>query len=170
MAVNYGLLTGLIYLVITSAANLTVANMIMFYVVKLIGYILYFVIIGIFAARIRKANGGYIEFKEIFGAVFIMILIVATISYAYSFLYMFVIDPHFMEKIKAASLNFMENVKAPEAKIDETAKKFDTQMEESKHFSFKTNVLTLFGAYLLDSLFGLIVCAIVKRSRPHAML
>lgn len=166
MAMTYGLLIGIIYIVITSAVNLTVSNMINFYLTKFVGYVAYFIIIGYYATRIKKANGGYIEFREVFGAVFIMIIIAGFMSYLYNYLYMYVIDPHYMEKIKTAVVHFMEKMKAPDEKIDETVRKFDSQMEEAKHFSFKNNILAIVGFIIMDSLFGLIVSAIVKKSRP----
>jgi Protein of unknown function (DUF4199) len=166
MAATYGLLTGIIYIVITSGVNVLTDNFLVFYLMKFVGYMAYFVIIGVFASKIRKANGGFMEFREVFGAVFIMILIAATISFLYTYLYMFVIDPHFMEKIKASTGRFMIKMNVPQEKMDESMRKFDQQMEESKHFNLKNNILSLLGAYLVDSLFGLLVSVIVKKSRP----
>lgn len=166
MAALYGLLIGIIYIVITSVVNLKIDDMIMFYVFKTIGYIIYFIIIGYFARSIKRANGGFIEFKEIFGAIFIMILIAATISYVYNYVYMYYIDPNYMDKIKKASIDFMVKLNAPDDQIDATAEKFDGQMAEMKKFSLWKNLLTLSGAYVIDSLFGLIVAVIVRKKKP----
>ncbi len=166
LAAKYGFVVGVIYIVITSAVNLAIANMIYFYLCKTIGYVCLFVIVGYFASQIKKSNGGYIEFKEIFGAIFIMLIISGFMSYVYNYLYMFVIDPHFMEKIKTATINFMEKSQVPSEKIEDTISKFDKQIEESKHFNLTRNLLTLSGAFIVDSLFGLFVAAIVKKSRP----
>ncbi len=166
MALKYGLLVSVIYILVSSVVNIFIANLIVFYVSKFIGYMLFFVIIGYFAASIRKANGGYIEFREVFGAIFIMILTASTISYLYNYIYILYIDTHYMEKLKSASIHYMEKMNMPESKLDETAQKFDEQIEEAKHFNLKRNILTLSGAYLLDSLFGLIVAAIVKKQKP----
>jgi len=167
MAAINGLLVGIIYIVITSAVNLMVNDMIYFYLLKFVGYMLYFVIIGYFASQIKKANGGFIEFREIFGAIFIMVLIASTIAYVYTYIYMYYIDPHYMEKIKAATIHFMEKMNTPADKIDETSRKFDDQLAESKKFGLGKNLLTLLGAFVVDSLFGLIVAAIVRRKRPE---
>ncbi len=170
MALTYGLVIGFIYLIMTSAINLMVGNLINFYLVKSAGYILYFVIIGIFAAKIRKANGGYIEFRDIFGPIFIMILVAGFMSYLYSYLYIYVIDPRFMEKYKMATLHFMEGIKSiPQEKIDETARKFDEELTKSQHFNIGTSILGFFGFLIFDSLFGLIVGAIVKKKQPQSM-
>ena len=166
MALMYGLITGIIYLVITTAVNILVGSMITFYAAKFVGFVLYFVIIGIFAARIRKANGGYIEFRELFGAIFIMLLIAGLMSYLYNYLYIEVIDPQFMNKIRTATVHFMENMKTPEDKIDDALRKFDEKVAESKTFHFGAALLTFLEALVVDCLFGLIVCLIVKKSKP----
>ena len=99
MAATYGLLLGIIYVIMTTGVNMMVGNFIGFYAMKFIVFVLYFVLLGVFAARIRKANGGYIEFKEIFGTVIVMILIAALINYLYNFIFLKYIDPAFMDKM-----------------------------------------------------------------------
>ncbi len=166
MAMMYGLLLALIYLVITAAVNIVISNMILFYSLKTAGFFLYFIIIGIFAARIRKANGGYIEFKDIFGAVFIILVIAGLISFIFNYIYMLYIDPHYMDKIRQSTITFMEKFKTPGDKMDEALKKFDEQVAESKTFHFGRNLMNYLQGLLFDCLFGLIVCAIVKKKRP----
>ncbi len=87
--------------------------------------------------------------------------------YVYDFVYMFVIDPDFLNKMKAATIQFME--KSPnisDDKLDETARNFDKQIVQSKAFSLGNNLKNFFGGLVLDCLFGLIVCAIIKKPRP----
>jgi len=166
MALTQGLILGLIYIVLSTSTNLVVGNFIAFYAVKLVGYILYFVLLGILATRIRKANGGYIEFREIFGAIFIMLLVAGTMSYLYNFLYVYVIDPQYMMKIKTSTITFMEHMKMKDDQIEMTSKNFDEQLELAKKFNFGNNVMTFMQAILVDCIFGLIVSAIVKKNKP----
>ncbi len=165
MAMMNGLLLGVIYVVLTTGVNLAVNNMMMYYLLKTLGYVAYIVLAGIFAKNIRKANGGYIEFREVFGAIFIMLLVAGTITYLYNHLYMYVIDPEFMNKIKASSLRMME--KAPnvtDEMLDDAAAKFDKQIADAKNIG--KNFLYFLGGIMMDCLFGLIACAIVKKPRP----
>ena len=60
----------------------------------------------------------------------------------------------------------MEKSKLSEDKIDESVRKFDQQMAESKKFNLGNNILSYFELVIFDCLFGLIVCAIVKKNRP----
>jgi len=166
LALTYAPLVGIIYIIIITAVNLTIGNMILFYVMKFIGYVLYFVILGILATRIKKANGGYIEFREIFGALFIMILVAELMYFVYSFIYTKYIDPHFMDRMKVAYLSFMEKMKTPDDKLEEASKNFDKAIAESKTFDFGKSLLSYFEIVVMDCLFGLIVCLIVKKPRP----
>lgn len=166
MALTFAILVALIYIVLSSAVNLMVGSFITFYALKVVAYLLYFVIIGFFAARIRKANGGFIEFRELFGSVFIMILVAGVLIYLYNYLYIKVIDPDFMNKIKASTVGYLESHHAPTDRLDETARKFDEQIEATNHLNIAANLQAFFGALIADSLLGLIVCLIVRKSRP----
>ncbi len=166
MAGIYGLLLGVIAMVMTTCSYMMVGNFIGFYAFQIFVFILFVIVMGIFSARIRKANGGYIEFKEIFGAIIIMIFISCLISYIYGIIYTKYIDPGFMDKIKNATVQFMEKQKVPDDKIDETVRKFDKQMAESKNFNFGQTLLTYFEVCIFYCLFGLIVAAIIKKNKP----
>jgi len=166
MALMYGAILGLIYVIMCTVSNMMINNMITFYVVKVVSYIIYMVLVGIFARMIRKANGGYIEFREVFGAAFIMLAVAGVMTFIYNYVYMYVIDPDFMNKMKDATLRMMENMKAPDESLDKTAQSFDKQIAEAKKFKPLQTILSLLGSIVLDCLFGLIPCAIVKKPRP----
>lgn len=165
-AMIYGALVGFINIIIFSAVNLFVGNFIMYYVLLFTGFLAYMVLVGIFAGRIRKANGGFISFKDIFGAIFIMMLISSFIYFIYSFIYFKFIDPEFIDKMKNGTLTWMEKMKVSEDQLEKTIKKFDDQAAESKNFSFGKNVIGFLSNVVLNSLFGLIVAAIVKKNKP----
>jgi hypothetical protein len=124
------------------------------------------VLVGVFAAQIKRANGGFIEFKEVFGAVFVMLLAAGFLYFIYSYLYMLYINPQFMDKMKGSVLTFMENMKTPDDKIEKAMQDFDKRIEESKKFNLGTALLSFFGFLVMDSLFGMVVCLIVKKSKP----
>jgi hypothetical protein len=166
MAVTYGAILGLIYIVLTTVNYLTVANFILFYVMKLLSYVLFIVIVGIFARMIRNANGGFIEFKEVFGSIFLMVLVAGFMTYLYNYIYMYVIDPDLMVKMKDASLQFMEKSKATDEQLDKTASDFDKQIADAKKLNIGKSLLYFLGSVVLDCLFGLIPAAIVKKQRP----
>jgi hypothetical protein len=167
MAVTFGLLLGLIHIVITSGINTLVGSFFLFNSLKVVAYFLYFIIMGIFATRIKKANGGYIEFRELFGAVFIMVIIGGFMTYVYTYVYIDLIDTDFMNKLKTSTVSFMErNKNIPDERIEETVKSFDKQMAEAKTLNLGKNLITFLQAIVMDSLFGLLVCLAVRKSRP----
>lgn len=155
MAALYGLILGMIYLAIYTACNIFVGKFLAFYVAKFVGYVLFFIIMGFLATRIKKANGGYIEFREIFGAIFIMILISEFIYMVYNFIYYKYIDPQFMESFKI-----------PDDKLEDANKSMDKAMAEVKTFNLLNNIKSYLSIIIMDSLFGLLVCLAVRKSRP----
>jgi len=165
----YGVIVGVIYIVLLTVENMFVSNMFGFYAIKIVGFLLYLTAIGLFAGQIRKSLGGYIDFKTVFGAIFIMILVSEVFYFVYNYIYLLYIDPNFMEKIKESTLGWMEKNKVPQESLDTTSAKFDQQIEEAKHFSIGKNLLNFFSFVVLDSLFGLIVAAIVKKNKPVNM-
>lgn len=162
-ALMNGLILALAYIIMVTITNMLLSNgMFLFNLLKFSCYVFYFIIVGFMAAGIRKANGGYIEFRYLFGAIFITLLVAWFIGYLYSFLYMYVIDPNFMNKIKEMTIAFMERNKVPDEALDSTIESFD----KSSQFSLKNSITSFFTGLLMDCLFGLIVCAIVKKNRP----
>lgn len=166
MAVKYGLILGAIYVVLFTCTSLLINNFISFIVMRSVAYILYFVLIGVFLTQIKKANGGFIEFREVFGASFIIVLIAGFVYYIYCSIYFLYINPHFMEYMKSSVITFMENMHTPSQTIDAKAADLDKAVAESKIFNFWKSIQGYLSSVVLDSIFAMIVCAIVKKSRP----
>ena len=166
IALKYGVLIGLIYILIFTGVGVLAGNFIVYNVMRSVGYILYLVILGVLAAQIRKANGGYLEFKDTFGAIFVMILAANVLYFLYSILYFKAINPHFMDQMKSATLTFMENMHAPDDKIEEAMHKFDEQIAESRVFSLSKTLMGFAGFLIMDALFGMLVALIVRKKVP----
>lgn len=166
MAATYGAILGVVYVVFTTLAYMMIANMITFYVITALSFVVSIVLIGVFIKLIRKANGGYLEFREAFGSAFVMVLIALFISNVYNLLYMYAIDPDVVVKMKESTLRMMENMKTPDEALDQTAEQFDKQIEKAKKIEVGAAVLQYFGSVLVASLFAIIPCAIVKKARP----
>jgi len=167
-ALTYGVIIGIISIVLTTIENMfLIDQFIAFYAVKVIAFILVIILMGVFTGIIRKNMGGYMEFKDAFRAIFIMILISELLYFIYTIIYYKFIDPDMLSRVKEATLSFMERAKTPQDKLDETADKFDEQIAEAnKGFQFGKLALNYFSFVVLDSVFGLIVAAIVKKNKP----
>ncbi len=162
MAMTYGLILGLIYIVIISLTNMAATALFLYTLLRGTGYLLYVVILGFMLARIRKANGGYIELREVFGPAFIILLIAGGLSYIWQYVYIYLVDPGFTDKVLNATVESLEKAKMSDEKIDEMV----AEIEKSKTFNLGKTILGFFTSVLMDCLFGLVVSLIIKKQRP----
>jgi len=166
MALMYGALLGAIHVVVSTGANMTVDNMIIFNSSKFVAYLAYMIILAFLAVKIRKANGGYIDFREMFGAIFVMLLVAGFITYAYNYVYTTIIIPDFTERLTNASLKLLEDSKLADDVVEEKVQQLKEQMKSAQNMGFSRQMLNFLSTIVVDCLFGLIVCAIVKKPKP----
>lgn len=166
MALTYGALLGVIHVVVSTGANMAVDNMVIFNSAKFVAYLLYMVILAFLALRIRKANGGYIEFRDMFGAIFVMLLVAGLITYIYNYVYTTIIIPDFTERLTNASLKLLEDSKLADDVVEEKVQQLKEQMKSAQNMGLSRQVLNFLSTIVVDCLFGLIVCAIVKKPKP----
>jgi hypothetical protein len=94
------------------------------------------------------------------------VLVAGIMGFLYNYIYMYLIDPDFMNKMKDSTLHMMENMKSPDEALDKTASEFDKQIAESKNLNIGKSLLGFLGGIVVDCLFGLIPCAILKKPKP----
>jgi hypothetical protein len=133
-----------------------------FWVLSFVVSLVFYCLAGI---QQRKAMGGYINFKDAFSAIFIVILISSVISTVYGYIYFHFIDPDVMDKLKETTLTFMEKVGAPSDSIDDAALEFDERVADSNKVG--PMILSYFKGLILYSIFGFICAAIVKKKKPE---
>mgnify|MGYP001255543027 CR=1 FL=1 len=163
--VKWGILVGVISIILTTVNFLFIIEYYpVFLVVSSLIYIISIVLYGVAGAQQRKAMGGYIDLKEAFQAIFIVILISSIISTIYGIVYVKLIDPSVMDVIKSNTLAFMERMNVPEEKLDQTAADFDREVAQG----FKPGrLLYSFARQLVvQSIFGFICALIVRKKRP----
>ena len=167
-AINYGLYLGgamAIVTVIIYALNVELlANMWLG-----IGLLLMAVAVGIVAAAKSKSlNEGFLSFKEAFSSYFITVVIGILISSVISYILFNIIDPEaskaIQDKIIENSISMMEGFGAPaEVIADQVA-----EMESQNQFSLGNILKGLAFQAVLYSVIGLIVSAIMKKSKQDA--
>ncbi len=159
-----GVVTGLVYMVLLLIQNMFMANnLVAFSVMKTVSYC---IILGMFAytaLNARKINGGYITIQEAFGAIFIVILIAELFYAIFSTIYVTYIDPQFIEKMSAASMEMFEKAGLPQEKIDEMT----ATMEEAKNkkMTAGAQIQSYLFSVVIDSIFGFVIAAIIKRGK-----
>lgn len=166
--IKWGLVIGIVSCLLFTVINMFfLGNMMTYFVLIALSFIINIILLGVLGAQQRKAMGGYIEMKDAFQAIFVAILIIVTITYIYSFIYMKYIDPDYAVKMKEATLRFTEKMGAPQSKIDEASQKFDEQMK-NRNSPAKLAISYVWNI-VLYSFFGLICALIVRRKRPENM-
>lgn len=159
-----GIIIGLAYCAFIFTENkLFYSNPIQFGIIKLLGYLL--IISGYFYTGYltRKKAGGYITFQECLKAMLLAIAITELIYLIFGILYIKVIDPLFIEKMKTASLAFLKKAKMPEEQISEQMKAFS----EAGKITFWNQMQAYGFSIIIDAVFALIFAAILKKPKPN---
>ena len=169
IATNYGLYLGVILALITVLAyaiNLDLYTEIWFGLV-ILGIIIALGIIS--SVKAKKANGGFLSFKNTFTAYFITVLIGLIISAVVSILVFNFIDPEasseLQEKIMNTQIERLESFNVPTEAIEETVAKLEAQ---GNMFSISNVLQSIVWQLLGFSVVGLIVAAAIKKSKPEA--
>jgi hypothetical protein len=162
MSAMLGLILAVVNIVLTTVTYSQVGNMVMVSVLGIVDFLAILALMILLGMRVRKANGGYIVFKEIFAALFIMSLIASVLSYFYSFVYINYINPDYVVQMKAGMMSMFEKLKVPDETLDKTMAEMDKKTEQVKGF----NLLSLAGSVLTYAVFALIAAAIVKKNKP----
>ena len=134
-----------------------------------IGLLLVTIAFGIVSiAKSKSILNGFLSFKQAFSAYFITVAIGIAISTVLSALLFNFIDTEAAEIIKEktveATLSFMEGFNAPPESIAEAIEKIESQNQ----YGIGNLLKSLAWALLFQSIIGLIVAAIMKKSNPDA--
>src|SRR5829696_2541329 len=117
--IKYGLIAGLIYIILLFVQfNLGADNPIKFMVYKIVTYLIILAVFFFAGMARRKELGGYGTFKEIFQTIFLTILITEIIYAIFSYIYVTMIDPQFMETFMQNTVTYMESKGVPQDQID----------------------------------------------------
>lgn len=128
-------------------------------------FILMMILLTVMAFEQRKAMGGFIPFKDAFSAVFVSILIVVIMSQLYTVIYTNLIDPEYYEKTLQMSQNMTIQLGASEEAAEQAIASAEETIERQK--SIGGILMSTMLQVILYSLFGFIIAAIVKRSKPE---
>jgi len=165
IAIRYGLLTGFvsIFLYTVNYLYLLKAGYGYFLIVGMLSFFVTIAFYVIAATKQRKAMGGFIEIKDAFQVIFVVILISVIMKLIYEVIYVKYIDPGSVERTKEAFITFMErftkgqNSDEMRAKMEETSK---------GGMSVKAFIFQFCSSVIGNSIAGLLVALIVKRTRP----
>lgn len=165
--IKWGLIIGAVYAVLVFLRYyIGAANIIGFSLFSFVGFPIVLILLFISGRKLRIANGGYIEMREVFKAMFISVMIFEAFYTLTTFIYLHYIDPVFFEKLRDSTEKMMIAAKTPQSDIDKMLKNFDQTQAQAKQGS----VLDLFKSYLytigITGLFALLFAFILKRKPP----
>lgn len=166
IGLRFGLLTGVIYVVLLFIRYRYVASSpVQFSFFAMATYII-ILMLYLFAGIARKKQlGGYGDMKEIFQAIFIVILITELFYIIFSLVYLKWIDPLFWENFKTISRIYYEKEKLSVEQMEQAMKGFKDVDQETKPMG----LLKGYGySVIIDSLFGFIIASIVRKKNPIA--
>lgn len=165
--VRWGLLIGAVYAVLLFLRfYLGASSFITFSGLTFVGYITVLVLLFFCGYQLRKANGGWIEMKEVFKGMFIAVLIFEFIYMAFTFIYLKYIDPHFFDKLRSSTETILLATKQPQSDIDKALESMELMKKQALEmgaFDFIRSYLTYVG---VTGLFALIFSFILRRNPP----
>lgn len=166
--INFGLIFGfLVSLIMLYAFAIDNSILTNYWIVLLVPFLLV-IICGLFAiGTVKKAQNGFISFKEGFTTYFVMIALGLIINTAVSVMIFNVIAPEFKETVKELQITktteMMENFNVPYEQIDEAIEK----IKEDEQFSIQKQMLSYVIGLAIYSIFGLLLALILKRNNPE---
>ena len=165
IAIRYGLMTGfiLMFLKTISYLYLLKINFIAFGVGRFLLFAIPVLFFAIAALKQRKINGGFINIKDAFSVIFVVVLISTIISSLYGLLYAQNIDPLCLVREKAAYLEFLTHRNSPPDFIAKQVKQMDLAIASKPQFSNVT--FGLAQEIIKYSIFGFIVAMFVKKEK-----
>ncbi len=110
----------------------------------------------------RKELGGFASFKEIFQTIFVAIVITEIVYVLFNFVYLKFIDPSFFDNLKVATRTLLEKAGTSEEQIDKQMQGFKDANDQLT----PVKLLEGLGMWIvIDSIFGLIYAAILKKNK-----
>ncbi|HEX8349619.1 MAG TPA: DUF4199 domain-containing protein [Hymenobacter sp.] len=163
VGVRYGLLTGLIWLIVDFVLRLTELSF--KYSVYLSAAVLVYILGAILAHRFFKQNnGGFMTYKQGLVIVLILSLISGFLSGLFNYVYVNFIDPDYVVRMRAdmeAWMSTLPNV--TEAQIDKSLE----GMSDEKIKSPAQIGQGLLSSAITGLIIGLIITAFTKHKRPE---
>lgn len=129
------------------------------------GFGVLIVIFFITAAVRRKELGGYATLKELFGTLFITILIAELAFAVFNYIYLCYIDPGFLARFAQGSEAWMQQTHVAEQHIAE----FRKQMAAQDPRSLSVLAFGFARAVIVDSIAGIVIAFFMKKNKPSSL-
>lgn len=163
--VSYGIITGVVSALITTAIYSIDLNLFVKWWLGIIIFLVYIVIGIVLLSKTKKELKGIFSFKEAFTTYFISAVIGILISVGFNILLFNIIDPSAKDAINEIVIKYtaetMEKFGAPSSAINEAVKKMQENNPYSTIELLKGSAFSIAGS----ALFGLLL-ALIFKSKP----
>jgi len=166
LGLKMGILTALVYVVLLLLRYMFLSyNPMVFTGSVVISYLIILVFYGITAWQRRKDLGGYAEIRDLFGAVFICILITEVVYCLFNYIYLNYIDPDFFAKFQQSTIEYIKRVGGDSMKVQQQIDKFKGQKGASG--SVLSTIIGLGQWLIIDSILGLLISLAFRKVKPQ---
>lgn len=164
---RWGLIIGVAYAVLVFLRyRLGTNNVMIFSVLTFVGFIVTLGLLFFCGWKLRQQNGGWIEMREAFKAMFIAVLLFEAFFMVTTLVYLKYIDPNFFEKLRTSTETMLLAANTPQREVDTMLNNMDqlqTQYSQINFFDFLKTYLYSVG---ITGLFALLFAFIIKRKPP----
>lgn len=163
--VSYGIITGIVSVLITTAIYSIDLNLFVKWWLGIIIFLVYIIIGIVLLSKTKKELKGIFSFKEAFTTYFISAVIGILISVCFNILLFNVIDPSVKDTLNEIIIKYtvemMEKFGTPSSAINEAVKKMQENNPYSTIELIKGSAFSIAGS----ALFGLLL-ALIFKSKP----
>ncbi|MCW3081711.1 DUF4199 domain-containing protein [Segetibacter sp.] len=163
--VTYGVIIGLIYVLILFVRWSAATNLIKFGLYSFLGYIVILGLLCYEAFQRRKLNEGFISLKSLFQTLFISVLIFELLYSIYTYIHLTYIDPTVGDRMREGMQEMFDKMGEGLSDADK-----DKAMERMGDIKRATELPQMVKSYLssvaISGIFALIISAIVKKKKP----
>ncbi len=161
--IRFGILTGIVYMLVLAGRYYFGDTPVHLGVATAIGYVIIIALFFLAAYTRKKQLGGFADVKELFGTVFIVILIAELCFSLFNYIYLWHIDPDYLDRFSRSTLAWMQQAKLPQKELEA----FEQTIQEQKQTSFGAMAMGFARSIIMDSIAGLIIAFILK-NKPVA--
>lgn len=166
---KWGVIIGIVYCVLLFLRfNMGANNAGIFGMLTFVGFLAVIILLFISGINFRKKNGGYVEMKEAFKALFIAVLIFELFYSIFTVVYLKFIDPGFFDKFRVSTENLLQMAKQSQADTDKILYGIDQWAAQAKNLSVFDFLKTYLSNVAITGVFALIFAFIIKKKQPFA--
>lgn len=158
--IKFGIIAAVVYILcLYIKFRLFDASLVTFSLAATAAYIL-FIVLCIFAAFTRKKQlGGYIDIKDLFQTIFLVIIIAECFYAGFNYIYLTYIDPGFFDRLAENTRKWGEQTGRANQQLEELVKSIKAQ----KGTTLGTVLLGLARSVVLDAIIGIVIAFILKK-------